>query len=340
MTENKYWRKVTNSSDWPEDFTHENGQYRNTCTDCGGLFTGHKRRMMCKDCSTHTRAQRIERSALLLFPLLSWSYRFRHPVKSVQRVIARDVFRREQRKRYTRRDAEAARSLTEMGVPIHVTPKVVSFRLPEPSIGDLYGREPSRFWHPFKHRRWLKRKAQIDADLSAAAKRMADKIDADLADAFLAPERKGVEVGRPFSTLTRADVERTIAEMEKYQLPTPAQIRGERPTFKGIPVSDLLLDDFHFAPRPRHHFRAQDYAHIPLTFDLGIGSSETFPLSIPDDRHNRPAVVEQDRCSVRDRIGETTESPRPGDDGCRDVEQSHNESTQSDCQMGSDVQSD
>jgi hypothetical protein len=39
------------AGDWTEDFPHENGNYQNRCTDCGQLFLGHKRRMICKQCS-------------------------------------------------------------------------------------------------------------------------------------------------------------------------------------------------------------------------------------------------------------------------------------------------
>ena len=38
--------------DWPEDFEHENGEYMNTCCECKNTFTGHKRRFICKACST------------------------------------------------------------------------------------------------------------------------------------------------------------------------------------------------------------------------------------------------------------------------------------------------
>lgn len=38
--------------DWPEDFAHENGQYFCTCSVCDRQFTGHKRRVVCKLCTT------------------------------------------------------------------------------------------------------------------------------------------------------------------------------------------------------------------------------------------------------------------------------------------------
>jgi len=36
--------------DWKEDFSHENGNYFNTCCSCGMSFKGHKRRVLCKVC--------------------------------------------------------------------------------------------------------------------------------------------------------------------------------------------------------------------------------------------------------------------------------------------------
>ena len=37
---------------WWEDQQHENGNYQNTCVPCGRDFIGHKRRVVCKACST------------------------------------------------------------------------------------------------------------------------------------------------------------------------------------------------------------------------------------------------------------------------------------------------
>lgn len=37
---------------FPEDASHENGNYSNTCYLCGREFTGHKRRITCKACET------------------------------------------------------------------------------------------------------------------------------------------------------------------------------------------------------------------------------------------------------------------------------------------------
>ena len=36
---------------FPEDATSDNGNYYNTCCECGRQFTGHKRRIVCKVCT-------------------------------------------------------------------------------------------------------------------------------------------------------------------------------------------------------------------------------------------------------------------------------------------------
>lgn len=43
--------------DWPEDFDHENGNYRCHCLICGEYFTGHKRRIRCKLCEKQAQAR-------------------------------------------------------------------------------------------------------------------------------------------------------------------------------------------------------------------------------------------------------------------------------------------
>jgi len=43
---------VESERDWPEDFDHENGKYQNRCMECKQTFMGHKRRVICKKCST------------------------------------------------------------------------------------------------------------------------------------------------------------------------------------------------------------------------------------------------------------------------------------------------
>ena len=37
---------------WPEDFSHENGNYECKCCHCGATFYGHKRRVTCKVCAS------------------------------------------------------------------------------------------------------------------------------------------------------------------------------------------------------------------------------------------------------------------------------------------------
>jgi hypothetical protein len=41
--------------DWPEDASHENGQYECACCVCGNRFTGHKGRVLCKPCDEESR---------------------------------------------------------------------------------------------------------------------------------------------------------------------------------------------------------------------------------------------------------------------------------------------
>jgi hypothetical protein len=36
--------------DWPEDASHENGNYFCKCCHCDSDFIGHKRRVICKKC--------------------------------------------------------------------------------------------------------------------------------------------------------------------------------------------------------------------------------------------------------------------------------------------------
>lgn len=48
------WKLLKDSTheerSWPEDASHENGSYYNTCCNCGRQFTGHKRRVICRVC--------------------------------------------------------------------------------------------------------------------------------------------------------------------------------------------------------------------------------------------------------------------------------------------------
>jgi hypothetical protein len=42
--------------DWPEDFSHENGNYLCRCFMCGSDFRGHKRRIECHKCAESSKA--------------------------------------------------------------------------------------------------------------------------------------------------------------------------------------------------------------------------------------------------------------------------------------------
>lgn len=39
-----------NVRNWQYDYTHENGNYVNTCDNCLRKFVGHKRRFTCREC--------------------------------------------------------------------------------------------------------------------------------------------------------------------------------------------------------------------------------------------------------------------------------------------------
>jgi hypothetical protein len=43
------------AGDWPEDFHHENGNYRCHCICCKNGFRGYKRRLVCKACWEESR---------------------------------------------------------------------------------------------------------------------------------------------------------------------------------------------------------------------------------------------------------------------------------------------
>lgn len=62
---------VEKRGDWPEDFTHENGQYINHCSTCGETFTGHKRRPTCKVCASKPLTPDQERDAIWCQALMS-----------------------------------------------------------------------------------------------------------------------------------------------------------------------------------------------------------------------------------------------------------------------------
>lgn len=52
----KGWRLLKDTTfderKWHEDASHENGNYCNTCVHCGREFIGHKRRGVCRACSS------------------------------------------------------------------------------------------------------------------------------------------------------------------------------------------------------------------------------------------------------------------------------------------------
>lgn len=43
--------------DWPEDYAFENGHYLNCCMLCGKMFSGHKRRVVCKKCHVESQSE-------------------------------------------------------------------------------------------------------------------------------------------------------------------------------------------------------------------------------------------------------------------------------------------
>jgi hypothetical protein len=43
--------ETPNDHDWPEDSTHENGDYECSCCSCGAKFYRHKRRNVCRKCT-------------------------------------------------------------------------------------------------------------------------------------------------------------------------------------------------------------------------------------------------------------------------------------------------
>lgn len=54
MSEIEHRMNRSKDGDWPEDFSHENGNYFCKCISCGRTFMGYKRRVMCKMCATPT----------------------------------------------------------------------------------------------------------------------------------------------------------------------------------------------------------------------------------------------------------------------------------------------
>ena len=50
MSEIDFEEMKREGRNWEEDYAHENGNYINKCIDCGKMFRGHKRRIVCKRC--------------------------------------------------------------------------------------------------------------------------------------------------------------------------------------------------------------------------------------------------------------------------------------------------
>ena len=70
---------------WTEDFTHENGNYNNTCMYCDKNFIGHKRRIVCKLCDIQPTTQPVESVEELANEL----YR---PYHTTQITVKREAF--------------------------------------------------------------------------------------------------------------------------------------------------------------------------------------------------------------------------------------------------------
>ena len=54
---------MSTEHNWPEDFSHENGNYNNECYLYKVVFVGHKRRKVCRVCAT-PKSIRAEADAL------------------------------------------------------------------------------------------------------------------------------------------------------------------------------------------------------------------------------------------------------------------------------------
>ncbi len=63
--------KVESVGDWPEDFSHENGNYFRNCFTCKETFRGHKRRTTCKVCASKPPTPIGERDNLWCQALMS-----------------------------------------------------------------------------------------------------------------------------------------------------------------------------------------------------------------------------------------------------------------------------
>jgi hypothetical protein len=49
--------KLAGPKDWPQDFSHENGNYMCRCVFCKGNLIGHKRCVVCRECTMEAERQ-------------------------------------------------------------------------------------------------------------------------------------------------------------------------------------------------------------------------------------------------------------------------------------------
>lgn len=60
-----------NPGNWPEDSSHENGNYECKCCHCGATFYGHKRRVVCKVCASQAPERSISVDAEIVAAMQS-----------------------------------------------------------------------------------------------------------------------------------------------------------------------------------------------------------------------------------------------------------------------------
>lgn len=75
--------------DWPEDSSHENGNYECRCVGCGRHFIGHKRRVECKVCASKPVALGSGKGFEDWWALESWA---RLNPDGSEKVIARSAW--------------------------------------------------------------------------------------------------------------------------------------------------------------------------------------------------------------------------------------------------------
>ncbi len=59
--------------DWPEDSHLENGNYWCKCVTCEADFIGHKRRVVCRECSTPKMSMRAAFRVYRWTLLVTWT---------------------------------------------------------------------------------------------------------------------------------------------------------------------------------------------------------------------------------------------------------------------------